>query len=433
MARSFRFYEKKRGNRRTGSKTLGSVGEGLFFGVFFLLGCIGLALILVTLVIPEWRVNRQFVEHGCLVVDKAVGQIKDDRGTLYRPEIKIRYQIGGETYFTTTYDIRNAYSSGREAAEAARDQFVVGQQYPCWYDPADPSVAVLVRGYSWWVWLLFVVPVSFILMGGGGLFYTMLHWGKSAERRAALAQRASELPLFEAGGKSRSEFPNIPASIDVTDSRGTTLAFRLPVAASRAWALLASLMLCVFWNGIVSIFVIIAVGSFVKGDPDWGLTIFVIPFLAVGVGAIYFLVRQLLVATGTGPTLVEISGHPLHPGESCDLFLSQSGRLKVNSLEVLLVCDEEATYRQGTNTRTESQRVYRQQVFRREQFEIRRDEPFSARCEVKVPGGVMHSFKSAHNEVNWKIIVKGDVAGWPDYQRSFPLIIHPNSNGTGGR
>ena len=433
MARSFRFYEKKRGNRRTGSNTLGSVGEGLFFGLFFLLGCIGLALILVTLVIPEWRVNHQFVEQTCLVVDKGIGQVKDDGGTLYRPEIKIRYQVGGQTYFTTTYDIRNAYSSGQDDKQAVLDRFAKGQEHRCWYDPADPSVAVLVRGYNWWVWLLFVVPVSFILIGGGGLFYTMLHWGKSAERRAAIARRAAELPLFEADGNSKSEFPNIPPGVDVTDSAGTTLAFRLPVAASRAWALLASLVLCVFWNGVVSIFLIIAVGSHLEGNPDWALTVFVIPFLLVGLGAIYFFVRQLLVATGTGPTLVEISGHPLHPGESYDLFLSQSGRLKINALEVLLVCDEEATYRQGTNTRTQSQRVYRQQVFRREQFEIRRDAPFDARCQIKVPAGAMHSFKAGHNEVNWKIIVKGDVAGWPDYQRSFPVIIHPNSNGTGGR
>ena len=33
MARNFRYYEKKRGHRRTGSRLFGSVGEAIFFAV----------------------------------------------------------------------------------------------------------------------------------------------------------------------------------------------------------------------------------------------------------------------------------------------------------------------------------------------------------------------------------------------------------------
>ena len=58
---------------------------------------------------------------------------------------------------------------------------------------------------------------------------------------------------------------------------------------------------------------------------------------------------------------------------------------------------------------------------------------FDAHLQVKVPAGAMHSFKSGHNGINWKIVVKGDVAQWPDYQRCFPVIVHPNTNGIGGR
>jgi hypothetical protein len=432
LARGFQFYQKKRGNRRTGSNALGSLGEGVFFGVFFLIGCIGLALILATIVVPDWRVNHEFVETQCTVLGKAVREEETEGGVLYRPEIRIEYRIGDELRRTTTYDIRNAFSAGREAKEAVLDRFTKDQSYPCWYDPADPDVVVLVRGYNWWFWLLLVVPSAFILIGGAGLFYTMLHWGKSAERRAAIVGRSATLPLFEGNGHAKPGFPNIPARIDVTDSPGTTLAFRLPVATSQAWAVLGSFALCVFWNGIVSIFAIVAVGCHLEGRPDWRLTIFTIPFLLVGLGTVYFFIRQFLVATGTGRTLVEISDHPLRPGQTCSLCLSQSGRLKMKSLELLLVCDEEATYQQGTNTRTETQRVYEQRIFRREDFEIQGDKPFDVRCDVTVPSGAMHSFKSAHNEISWRVLVKGDVDGWPAYQRSFPVIIYPSTNGTGG-
>jgi len=45
---------------------------------------------------------------------------------------------------------------------------------------------------------------------------------------------------------------------------------------------------------------------------------------------------------------------------------------------------------------------------------------------LSVPPGAMHSFKSDHNEIGWTLLVQGDVAGWPDYQRAFPIIIRPN-------
>jgi len=435
LARNFRYCGKKRGNRRTGSRTLGSAGEALFFAVFFLLGCGGLVALVAFLVIPVWRVNHQFVEHTCKVLDKRIGQKNSDDGILYRPEIRIEYQIDGKTYRTWVYDIRKGYSSGREEKQAILNRFTVftannPKQYPCWYNPANPEVAVLVRGYSWWIWLVLVVPVSFILIGGGGFLYSMFHWGTSAERRAAMTKRVRQSDLFDANGRDGRKFPNIPDYTEIANSPGTTLRFRLPISTSPAWVLFGVLLACVFWNGIVSVFVVIATSGHLDGEPDWFLTLFMIPFVAVGIALIVFFIRQLLVTTGIGPTLVEISDHPLYPGGQYRLFLSQTGRLTVNSLEVLLVCEEEATYRQGTDTRTETRQVHRQEVFRREGFEVHRGLPFESECELVVPAGAMHSFKADHNEINWKVVVKGDVAGWPDYKRSFPVVIRPANGRT---
>ncbi len=430
MPRGIRVYGKKRGNRRTGSRAIGSAGEALFFAVFLLLGCVGLAVILVTLVLPEWRANHEFVRHTCTVLDRRVAKDTDGEGaSLYRPEIQIEYEIGGQTYRIWTYDISKAYSSGRSGKQAIVNRFEVGREYACWYDPADPNTAVLVRGYTWWVWLLLIVPISFVLIGGGGCIHAALHWGKSAERSAAITRRASQLDLFDRDGRNRDEYPNIPAATDMTNSPGTTLAFRLPIGTSPAWALFAVLIACLFWNGIVSVFVVIAVNSHLEGDPEWFLTIFIIPFVLVGIGLIVYFIRQLLVTTGIGPTLLEISDHPLHPDEEYELFVSQSGRLTINSLEVLLMCREKASYRQGTDTRTETRDVYRQQVFLREGFEVYRGMPFEVQCDVGVPAEAMHSFKSDHNEINWKLVVKGDVQGWPDYERSFPVIVYPKAEG----
>ena len=431
MARKLRYYEKKRGSRRTGSKTLASAGEALFFAILLLSGCGGLVAAVVFLVVPEWRVNHEFIETTCRIEDKRVGQIESEDGTLYRPELKIEYQVDGQPYHSAwIYDVRNAYSTGREEKAATLERFIKGKEYVCWYDPADPYVVVLVRGYHWWIWLVFAVPLSFIVIGGGGVLYSVLHWGKSAERRAAMARRAQRRDLFKGNGRFRRRFPNIPEDSDITNSPGTKLRFRLPIRSSPGWALFGVLVACLFWNGIVSVFALGALRAHLDGQPDWLLTLFLIPFVLGGIGLIALLIRQLLLATGIGPTLVEISDHPLHPLDQCRLFVSQSGRLRVNSLAVLLVCEEATTYRQGTDTRTETREVYRREIFRREGFEVRHGLPFETECELAVPAGAMHSFKADHNEVNWKLVVKGDAAGWPGYERTFPLVIHPSNGRT---
>ena len=429
MARSFRYYGKKRGNRRTGSPALGNVGEAIFCAVFLLLGCGGTVLMLSYVVLPEWRVNHEFVETTCKVLAARLGEMQGENGPLYRPDISIEYEVGDVTYRDWHYDIHRAYSSGREDAQAIVDQFTHYQtakdnRRPCWYDPTNPSVAVLVREYRLWVWLAFTVPVSFVAIGAGGLIYALLHWGKSAERSSAMVQRAQERDFFGAGGGHRL-YPFVPQGADMTNSPGTRLRFRLPMAASAGWALFGTLAFCVIWNGVVAVFVAWAVGSHLAGQPDWVLTIFIIPFVLIGLGAIALLLRQLLVATGIGSTLLEISDHPVEPGRQYRLFLSQSGRLTINAMHVSLVCEEAATYRQGTNTRTETQAVYCQELFRREGFEIQSGLPFETEFAIDVPEGAMHSFNAEHNEINWSLVVEGNVDGWPDYKRFFSVIVRP--------
>lgn len=410
---------------------VGSAGEAVFFALFFLVGCGGLVAIFAALVVPEWRVNRVYVQHPCSVLDKRIGETKTEEGTLYRPEIQIEYQLGGKAYRIWTYDVRGAYSSDQHNKRAILDQFTVGETYICWYNPDDPSQAVLVRGYSWWLWLTFIVPVSFLLIGGVGLIYTALHWGKSAERRAAIAKQVAGLDPFDAQAGAKGDFPQIPVDTHITNSPGTTLAFRLPTDVSPAWALFATLTGCLLWNGAVSVVAVWAVRSHVQGRPDWFLTFFTIPFLVIGIGLIIFFLRQLVIATGVGPTLMEIADHPIQPGKTYRVFLSQAGRLKLRWLELSLVCEEEATFRHGTDTRTETRRVWQQVVYRREGIEIHRGVPFEAECELVVPAGLMHSFKSEHNEVSWKFLVKGDVVGWPGYERAFPVIVYPAPSGNG--
>lgn len=433
MAPRIRYYQKKRGNRRTGSKTMARVGEAIFFAVLLLLGCGGLVVMFFSQVVPQWRVNHEFLRHGCVVLDTRVDERETEGGAEYRPEVQIEYRIEDETYRIWTYDIwtleEGGYRGDGDQARAALDRYPVGREIDCWYNPVDPSEAVVVRRASWWVWLVFLVPAAFVLVGGGGLIYTLVTWGKSAERRAATAAGVAHAKAPGANGRGRAEFPYVPLPVGVTDSPGTKLAFRLPAAAGSTWAVLMTLGAAVLWNGIVAALAVVAVGGHLRGEPDWLLTIFLVPFAVGGVALVVWFVRQFLAAAGIGPTLLEISEQPLVPGRRYRVFLSQAGKLKLRSLEMVLACDEEATYRHGTNARTESHRVFQQAVLCRKEFEVGRGEPFEADCELDVPAGAMHSFKADHNEISWRLVVRGTPDGWPPYERSFPVIVCPAADG----
>jgi hypothetical protein len=430
LSRFFRLYEKKRGDRRTGSQAFGNFGEALFFAIFLAVGCTAFGFMFILLVWPEWRANRQFAQTKCVVIDKHRGEkaATENEPAMYLPEIRIRYTVEGVTRESETYDVTKMYSADKQAVQATVDQFEVGKEYPCWYDPINPDTVVLVLGYSGWLYLLLLIPLSFMTIGGGGLVYTLMHWNASAERRALMAQRAAQMDLFEVEGTGRS-YPTVPADANLTNSPGTTLAYRLPIATTAGWTLFAALVACLLWNGIVSIFVVMAARGFARGEPDWILTVFVSPFVVIGLGLIGYLLRQVLITTGVGPTRIEISAHPLAPGQRYDVFLSQAGRLTMKSLEVWLACDEKATYRQGTDTRTESRRVFQERYFFREGIEIHQGLPFESRCQIQVPSGAMHSFHANYNEVSWKLIVKGNVEGRREYQRVFQIVVNPALNG----
>ena len=66
-------------------------------------------------------------------------------------------------------------------------------------------------------------------------------------------------------------------------------------------------------------------------------------------------------------------------------------------------------------------------VFLREGFDIQQGLPFETRLRIKIPLRAMHSFTSDHNKVEWKLVVKGAVARWPDFERGFPVVIRPES------
>ena len=290
-----------------------------------------------------------------------------------------------------------------------------------------PQAEMLRMGFGFGFWVLVLVLSSFLLIGGGGVVYTVLQVGTSPERRAALARRAANLDLITETILQPRDFPSLPSDHDLVNSPGIKLAFRLPTNQSPGWQLSAAALFCLLWCGLAAALFVVAVERHVVGKPDWLLTAIVVPFLAVAGWSIRFFIRQMSALTILGPTIVEIGSHPLRPGQTCNVYLSQSGHVKLAQLALCLVCEEEATYQQGTDIRVERHRVLEETLYEDASIGLEPGKPVEMPLAFIVPASAMHSFQSPHNRVLWKLIVRACPEGRTAFERAFPLVVYPSA------
>jgi hypothetical protein len=426
-----RFFGKKRGHRRTGSRAWGVVGDGLFHGAFLLAGLFFGGLLLAGVAAPEWRINHAFRETRGTIIAKGLARVSraDPPGSAanqWRPCLRLRYAADGA--------MRESWSRGstaeglvqRAAALERLDAWRLGTEVPCWYDPASPETVVLERGYNWWLLLLsLLLPGALVVIGATGLVRTLRVWGKSEEHRAASAGLSELLDPLAQPSPAAPGYPAVPVWDDLVNSPGTFLRHRLPIESPENWALVGIGLFALLWNAVVAVLAVGAGIDLLGGRRDWWLLGLLVPFVAVGIGAIALFVRNLVLATAIGPTQLEISDHPLLPGGRYEVWLAQGGSGRLRSLELAIELEEQATFRQGTDTRSEQLVVWREVVARFQDVRPDADARFEARVAVEVPADAMHSFASPHNAIRWKLVVRGVPERWPDYVRTFPVVVLP--------
>jgi hypothetical protein len=461
-----RFFVKKRRHRRSVSPRYARAWETAFFAVLFLIGVAGFGALFWGRILPEWQVNHDFVKHECVVLDKRIGAAEFEDASLvenvplvdtvpitdgtmkYRPEILIEYKVDSRKIRIWTYDIQvlegdGGYREDHEEVKRAIEHFVVGRRHVCWYDPEAPQQAVLAKRGPLWDGWSFSIPLSLVVLGALGALYHVWTWNMSREHKAVAAQRRAESskrrePPDDETTPTKTEtlgnhekkngeqkYPGVPSEDRVTDSPGTTLNYRLPVQSSSGFQTVLLATIAGIWNLIVFIMALIFFRELWASSVHWGNILVLIPLSAFGIWLLLYSFRRTVTALGVGPAWIEISDHPLRPGESYEILVNQTGRLTMRRFQVVLACEEETTFRQGTNARLETQRAFETVLLERESFSIRPHEPFESSCRMDLPEDVMHSFTSEKNRIVWKLIVSGEPEGWPPFERDFPVIVYP--------
>jgi len=408
-----RFFAKKRGHRRTVSEVWGSVAEGLFHAGLVVAGLVFGGLLATGVAVPEWRINHRFVEAEAIVVGKGLARRTTARERTWEPAFRLRYETPAGP--TEAWAFRGGPIATRARAVALLADVSLDATMPCWYDPDAPGTVVLARGYNWWMWLLtLLLPSALVGFGGAGLVRSIVGWRKSEERRAVTFRPIAAHP-----------HPAIPSCDDLVNSPGTVLRFRLPTSGTEGWNLLGFGLFVLLWNTVLTVLAVTAGLDLIGGRIDWLLLPILVPFAVVGITGIVMFVRQLVLTSAVGTTQLEISDHPLRPGGHYDVLLAQSGSGVFQNLTVTLELEEQATFRQGTDTRTERLVVWRSTVASWKDVQLAPGTRFEAKARLTLPATAMHSFVSEHNAVSWRVVVHGRAARWPAFSRGFPVVVHP--------
>jgi hypothetical protein len=281
--------------------------------------------------------------------------------------------------------------------------------------------------HVWWLWLTLVIPLALVAYSAADLAVLAWRSAASIERRAAAQKSISweRLGIDVSGG--RPDLPAVPPIDAVIDSAGLRLPCRLPIDGAPGRLSVALAVVCVVWNLLVADFLVQVIWLHVSGKPNWLITWLMVPFVLAGAWTIFALVRQILMTTGIGATRLEVSSHPFFPGREYQAFVSQAGRAHVRWLQIKLLCEEQATYHQGTDTRTATALVHQEVVFSQRNFDIAPEAAFESSFSFRLPAAAMHSFTAPHSAVSWALVVRGRMARWPEFERRFPLYVYPDS------
>jgi hypothetical protein len=108
---------------------------------------------------------------------------------MYRPSFT--YQVhaaDGRTYTGYNYQYSETSSSGRREQQAILDRFQLNSTYPCWYNPASPSEAVLDHSVGVANWILVGAFLGFgLLFATIGAVLAFKGWRPISEEEQFLA------------------------------------------------------------------------------------------------------------------------------------------------------------------------------------------------------------------------------------------------------
>lgn len=403
----------------------------LFFAVFL---AVGLATTYLMLVRPVWGILQatSWTPTPCTVISSTVQEHPSSDGSTYSINIRYRYEINGSTFESDRYDFDTGSSSGRDGKQRVVNQYPPGSSSTCYVNPANPNQAVLNRGFHAG-YLLGLFPLIFVAVGGGGIFFAARSYLRSKRPAPPLPISTPAGPpggdpfaaVFRLSGMGKvaarvaaaASGTGLPAPLSV-NAQGRV---DLRTASSPLGRFLGATFACAFWNGIVSVFLYQAYKGWSVGRPDWCITLFMVPFVVVGlilIGSVPYFFMGLFSPRAR----LSLPAGAASPGETIEVDYAFVGRVGLlRSWKLVLEGREEATYVRGTDRTTDKNVFLTRELYVSEGGLL---EP-EGRVPLTLPAEVMHSFEAPRNKVIWHLRIEGDVAYLPDIKDEYRIVVLP--------
>lgn len=368
---------------------------GCFFGIFLLVG-IGATGAMLWPIVEIFRA-KEWRETPCTILTSEVRTHSGSKGSkTYSVDVSYEYFVDDQRYVSTRYKFMTSSSSGYDSKAEVVQRLAPGTKTVCYVDKRNPAEAVIERGFTADIFLAFI-PMIFAVIGAGGIYGVFFYKGK---------------------GKTVRPNAGMPAAVVDGPKPGRTT---LKASTSPGVRLGCSILFALLWNGILSFFVVDVISGWSRGKGDGCATVFMIPFVLVGL-ALFVLVLYCFLAMFNPRPTVTVSASSAALGEMVELEWEMSGNVdRIRVLTVLFEGREEATYRRGTTTSTDKS------VF--ETLELAKiTEPRDMRrgkVKVVIPMDTMHTFKAKNNKIVWHFQVQGDIPRWPDVDESFEFEVLP--------
>lgn len=404
--------------RRDASLAVWRLSETLLLVGVFSLGLLILTIHLATWGVETRRETRLLTQIDCVVESRALRSRTDERGVAwFRPEVKINYCFGDETFVTQTFERATLTEDGgfyfdRAGALDALKPFAPGVKTRCWIRVDDPKQAFLVKPSAIWGWIFLVIPVSLILFGGGWLVVRFRDRSLSREALANVRRQKTRYPTV----------PNVPP---IEDSPGVRLARRLRPDVKKSFEFGAATLGALAWN-LASWSVFVYVVATAETAFDKALA-FLFGAIFCGVGFLFAcrLWGAFRIERVVGSTALEISELPILPGRKTRLCLFLRGRVAAKRLAVFVRCEEVARYLQGTNAICNKREAFSRTLFTKYDVDVPAGAEETEEFSTTLPLGVAPSFEAEHNEIVWKFVVQTEFADGGTYERDFGVVVYP--------
>jgi hypothetical protein len=371
----------------------------IFFGIFAIAG-LGVTFGVVMPGAMRYFSARSWVETPATVIWSRVKSHSGDDGTTYSADLFYRYEFQGREYRSNNYGLMSGSSSGRDAKQEIVDSFPPGSTLTCYVHPQKPWQAIVNRNPGASA-LFALFPLPFLGIGIGGLVWSL------KKRRAEKARLIDPISSSKAP-QSEPLIPDLPERI-------------LSAGKSRWINLFASLFVCAFWNGIVSVFVGIAWTAWKKGQPETFLMIFLIPFVLIGT---FFLlnVPYRLMMVFLARYELRLTPGTLKPGGTATLTWKRLGGFgQPKSIALRLSGSERATTQNGKNSSTATSLFHDELLAELSLNSISANRPVA----IKLSENATPSFKGESNKLVWKLRMDITLPGFPKITDEYEIDVRP--------